>query len=149
MKDRAKKSAKDAADEILRGIRNEMVTHSNLGAWLLLLAHAERGVQRRVLDALGTRLPGRPPRPMPDEEWLATVEAWREHVEACQKHIKPDATELDELEVIENLLTNTDTRHGRAEGEQFHPQRQEGKAEIKRIRDACVRARSNRNNPFN
>lgn len=97
MKDRAKKSAKDAADELLRGIREEMATHSNLGAWLLLLAHAERGVQRRVLDALDPRPNGRPTNPIADKEWLAGFESWRDHV---VKH-QPNATDL---EVIEYLL---------------------------------------------
>lgn len=142
MKDRAKKSAKDNADELLRGILEEMATHSNLGAWLLLLAHAERGVQRRVLDALDTRLVGRPSNPISDEEWLAGFETWRDHVLEYQ----PDATDL---EVIEDWIRKTGTRYGRTDGEKFHPTRQKGRDEIKRIRDVIVRAKRSRKNPSN
>lgn len=134
------KDDKDRAEELMRGIREEMATHSNLGAWLLLLAKEKRGVQRHVLDALNTKLAGRPSNPISDEEWLAGFESWRDHVIENQ----PDATDL---EVIEDWIRNTGTRHGRTDGEKFHPRRQEGKDEIKRIRDACVRAKRSRKNP--
>lgn len=58
--------------------------------------------------------------------------------------VTQEATDLD---VIEDWLKSTDTRNDRPEDEPFRPARKAGKDEIKRIRDAIVRARRNRKNP--
>lgn len=134
------KSDENVADEILNSIQKEMEAHSNLGAWLLYLAKQKRSVQHRVLDTLNPKTTGRPRNPMSDEEWLSGVESWRKR---GIQH-KPDATDL---EVIEDWIKSTGTRYKRPEGKSFHPTSPSGKAEIRGIRDACVRARRRNNYP--
>ena len=134
------RSEKDLADELLQGMQEEMREHSNLGAYLRALARAKRGVQHRVLDAIkGPIVSGRRRKLMTDEGWLEGVDAWRERM---KRKGLADATEL---EVIRDWLRNTSTRYGRDKGVAFKEDSDDGKREVKRIRDACVRARRSRN----
>ena len=99
------------------------------------LFSASKSFQRRVLKLL--RPPklatGRPKKLITDEEWLWGVEWYR------------DLQRVGEQEAIRLWLTDTATRmsgrNGRAPGEKFRPDTPEGKKEVRRIQDACIRAR--------
>lgn len=135
-------SEKDRADELLRLIRDEMLQHSNLGSCLFALAREKRGAQHRVLDALkGPPSPGRPRKGISDDEWLTGVESWREQMAWSDG---PNSRKASDLEVIRDWLKNTESRYGRDKGKPFRADSSTGKAEVKRIRDAVVRARRNR-----
>lgn len=137
----AMRTDRDRANDLLDGILNEGKVHSNLYAWLLALANENRGVQLRVLGALRTKKRGRPRNAITDEMWLEGVESWRSYM--MRKYPGRDFTYL---EIIEDWLKNTDTRYNRQPDELFKPNRASGRAEIKRMRDAIVRAKRSRKN---
>lgn len=124
-------SDKDAAAELARRIR--LVLNSSLGetrAPFDELIFASRNIQRRVLELLRPRRQfGRPKKALTDEEWREGVEAYR------------GSRQVSEREAIKLWLTDTGTRWGREPGEKFRPETSEGKKEVRRIQDACTRAR--------
>lgn len=131
-------SDKDRADYFLTGIKKDMEVHSNLGAWLLALSQEKRAIQHRVLDALrGPKSAGRPKRPHSDNEWLDAFEAYRDGTGFQSK---------TDLGAIEEWLTKTETMYERGPNIPFRPNRTDGKQEVRRIRDAIVRARRSRKN---
>lgn len=135
-------SDKSTAEKILRRFQEELREHSNLGAIVLWLARTKRSVQKRVLDALrGPRKRGAPRRGFSDEVWLDEFEGWRKHMEQV---CGPGHRRPSDMALIRALLSNTGTRHGREEGHPFRPESKAGKTEVRRIRDAIVRARRHR-----
>lgn len=140
-------SEKDRADELLRLMREGLADHSNLGACVFALAREKRGVQHRVLDALrGPKQTGRPRKGISDDEWLSWLEAYRAQMVLSYGR---NARKPSDLGVIVYGLKNSGTRYGRNKGEPFREHTPSGKAEVKRIRDAVVRARRNRKKPSN
>jgi hypothetical protein len=135
------RSDKDRASDIVRDLRKAMPKWVNGPAQLYRLAREKRSVQHRVLDALrGPKKVGAPKNPLTDEEWLTSVEFWRASMETSA----PADTRITDLEVIKDWLMHTPTRRGRSEGSKFLEWSEEGKKEVRRIRDAIVRARRNR-----
>lgn len=129
-------SDKDAAVELAGRIR--LILNASMGvhrAPFNELFSASKSFQRRVLKLL--RPPklatGRPKKLITDEEWRSSVEEYRDR---CQ---------VGEREAIRIWLRDTSTRlsgrNGRAPGEKFRPDTPEGKKEVRRIQDACIRAR--------
>lgn len=139
---KTKPTAKDQAATITQGIYAEMREgHSNLGAWLIELSRAPRGVQTRVLDAIrGPKKIGAPLRPLSDEEWLNGFEAHREWAIA-HGQIAQHSTDLD---VIRHWLEHLGTRFNGTAGKEFRRGTISGEKEVRSLRDAISRARRNR-----
>lgn len=140
-------SDKDVANEMLNMFRAEMPNWSNGSALILWLARAKRTVQRRVLDALkGPPKKGAPKRPISDDLILEGVEGYRDLLESYPGH---GERKLTDLAVIQLWLENTGTRFNRAPGKAFKKDTSSGKAEIRFVRDACVRAKRSRKKAVN
>jgi hypothetical protein len=123
-------SDKDAAAELAGRIRRILDASMDMQrAPFNELFSSSKGIQRRVLELLKppTMPRGRPKKLITDEDWLAGVEWYREH------------HQVSEREAIRIWLTDTNTRWSR-EGP-FRPETPEGKKEVRRIQDACIRAR--------
>ena len=130
---------KKLADHLIALIRDEL--RGNWIGLLAALANAEPSVRKRVLDAFkAPRGPGRPRKGISDEEWLKWLESWRETFVANNA---PGAYASD-LVVIEYGLKESETRFNRPAGIAFDPNSKEGRAEIRGLRDAVVRARQTR-----
>jgi len=140
-----RRSERDTAAEMVRLFLEEMQTHSNLAAIVRWLVNSPRSVQRQVLNDLrGPHKPGAPRKGIPDEDWLLSVESWREQMERINS---PGGRRPSDLAVISDWLSQTGTRYGREKDKPFQPNREAGKAEVRRIRDAIVRARRRRKIP--
>jgi hypothetical protein len=129
-------SATDRADQLVKSLLAERPNMGNVAALLNQLARESRTVQSKVLDKLrGPKKIGAPKALITDEDWLRGVESWREVMASANPN---NTTAPTELAVIRDWVKNTETRSKRQPGDQ------RTEAEVKRIRDACVRARSNR-----
>ena len=139
--DKPRRSDKDIADDLVRLIGAEFVEWPNFRAIFLALSRSKPSVQKRVFKSFAApKTRGAPKRPITDIDFLHFVESNKRELQNQTK----DAgitRRVTNLEAIEYGLSTSDTRYNRAPGVTFNPKSDSGKREIRRIRDAAVRAR--------
>lgn len=129
------------ADDLTRRIQDEMPSLGEHALPFHELFLAKPSIQRRVLLNLRPHhKPGRPKKPITDEDWRIAVEDTREELRK-EAHAAGCTRRVTAREAIIHLLKTTGTRWKREAGVPFRPHTPSGKAEIKRIQDAVVRAR--------
>lgn len=134
-------SDKEIADNLIVHICNALHQAVDYRACLLAFFEAKPSVQRRVLAHFRpAKARGAPRRAIPDHYWLEFVESWKATLQESAT-ISGRNTRVSDLAAIEYGLTHSNSRLNRKPGQSFLPGTESGRAEIRRIRDATVRAR--------